>query len=81
MIPVRISSETSRQFDALKARMARLQSALGAGATTTKALAAADAELAALARDAKLLRVPVRQEIAAAKQRERDDQTIRKAVS
>lgn len=80
MTALRVSAETSRQFDALKAIMARLQATLGAGATTTEALAKADAELALLASGARTLRVPVRQEIAGAQRRDREDRSSRRTA-
>jgi hypothetical protein len=79
MTALRVSAETSRQFDSLKARMARLQATLGPGATTTEQLARADTELAALASEARNLRVSVRQEIAGAKERAREDRAVRRA--
>ncbi len=79
MTPLRITAETSRQFDSLKARMARLQATLGPGATTTEALKKARAELSAMRAEAAALSLSLGQEIAGAGRREREDRAVRRA--
>lgn len=73
MTQLRISPTTSAAYDALKADMDRIGRALACGATTTEALQQAQGRLADIAVQARRLQVAVRQEIATAQRRERDD--------